>query len=91
MLLGIYHAALGKPAEEVKHMQEAVAIDPLSFYMARQYGTALLFAGRYDEALRELDYARGIRRQQIWSTIGSAKSTRREEWLMKRSGTTSRN
>lgn len=60
MLLGIYDAALGKPAEEVKHMQEAVAIDPLSFYMARQYGTALLSAGRYGEALRELDYAREI-------------------------------
>ena len=57
MMLAIYFDALGQTDEAVKHMQRAVEIDPLSFYMARHYGSTLFFARRYDEALRQLKYA----------------------------------
>ena len=58
MMLSIYFDGLAKPEEAVAHMQRAVEIDPLSFLMARHYGSTLFYARRYDEALRQLEYAR---------------------------------
>ena len=58
MMLSVYFDAMGRPDEAVRQMQAAVEIDPLSFFMARHYGSTLLFARRYEEALRQLAYAR---------------------------------
>ncbi len=58
MMLAVYLDSVGKPDDAVKQMQEAVEVDPLSFYMARHYGSTLFYARRYDEALRQLQYAR---------------------------------
>ena len=58
MMLSIYMDSVGRPDDAVKQMQAAVEIDPLSFYMARHYGSTLFYARRYKEALHELLYAR---------------------------------
>ena len=58
MMLSVYLDSMGRPEDAVKQMQKAVEVDPLSFFMARHYGSALFYARRYDEALRELEYAR---------------------------------
>ena len=60
MMLSVYLDSVGKPDDALKQMQEAVEIDPLSFYMARHYGSALFYARRYDEALIQLKYARAM-------------------------------
>ena len=60
MQMAIYFDALGQPGEAIKHMQTAVDLDPLSFYMARHYGSALFYGRHYDEALRQLQYARNM-------------------------------
>jgi TolB-like protein len=58
MMLSIYEDAVGRPGEAVSQMQDAVEIDPLSFFMARHYGSTLFYARRYGEALQQLQYAR---------------------------------
>lgn len=58
MMLSVYLDSVGRPEDAVRQMQQAVEIDPLSFYMARHYGSTLFYARRYDEALRQLEYAR---------------------------------
>lgn len=58
MMLSVYLDSLGRLDDAVKQMQQAEEIDPLSFFMARHYGSALFYARRYDEALRQLKYAR---------------------------------
>ena len=58
MMLSVYLDSMGRPEDAVRKMQKAVEVDPLSFFMARQYGSALFYARRYDEALRQLEYAR---------------------------------
>lgn len=60
MMLSVYLDCMGKPDEAVEHMRTAVAIDPLSFFMGRHYGTALYYARRYDEALLQLHYVRRL-------------------------------
>lgn len=47
----IYLDEMNQPQESVVHMRRAVQLDPLSFYMNRQLGSALYFARHYDEAL----------------------------------------
>ena len=58
MMLSVYLDSIGRPEDAVKQMQQAVEIDPLSFYMARHYGSSLFYARHYDEALQQLQYAR---------------------------------
>ena len=58
MMLSLYFDAAGEPALAIEQMQSAVEIDPLSFYMARHYGSALFYGRRYDDALKQLHYAR---------------------------------
>ena len=58
MMFSVYLDSVGRPEDAVKQMQQAVEIDPLSFFMARHYGSTLFYARRYDEALRQLKYAR---------------------------------
>ncbi len=58
MMLSVYLDSMGRTDDAVKQMQQAVEMDPLSFFMARHYGSALFYARRYDEALRQLQYAR---------------------------------
>ena len=58
MMLSLYFDAAGQPALAIEQMQSAVEIDPLSFYMARHYGSALFYGRRYDDALKQLHYAR---------------------------------
>lgn len=60
MMLSLYFEVLGRPEQGLRHMQEAIDIDPLSFFMARQYGSALFYSRRYDEALHQLVYTRGL-------------------------------
>jgi TolB-like protein len=43
--------ATGRPEDAVTHMQRALELDPLSFYVNRQLGSILYFARHYDEAL----------------------------------------
>jgi TolB-like protein/Tfp pilus assembly protein PilF len=57
MMLSLYFDALGKQDEAVQQMQDAVEMDPLSFFMARHYGSSLFFARRYDDARIQLEYA----------------------------------
>ena len=58
MMLAVYDDALGEPEKAVDDMRQAVEIDPLSFWMARHYGSTLFFARRYDDALKQFLYAR---------------------------------
>ena len=58
MMLSVYMDSVGRPDDAVKQMQAAVEIDPLSFFMARHYGSTLFYARRYGEALHQLLYAR---------------------------------
>lgn len=58
MVMSVYLEAMGRPQQAVAEMQEAVSLDPLSFFMNRHYGSALFYARRYPEALRQLKYAR---------------------------------
>ena len=58
MMLSVYLDSINRPDDAVRQMQQAVEIEPLSFYMARHYGSTLYYARRYDEALHQLEYAR---------------------------------
>ena len=53
----IYLDTIGRTADAVAHMQHAVELDPLSFFVNRHMGTVLYFARRYDEARQYLDRA----------------------------------
>ena len=46
---------------QVACMRHATELDPLSFFMARHYGSTLFYARRYQEALTQLLYARSMR------------------------------
>jgi tetratricopeptide (TPR) repeat protein len=49
-----YLTEITRPAEAVKAMQRAVALDPLSFWANRHLGATLYYARRYDESLAAL-------------------------------------
>lgn len=53
----IYLDSIGQTGDAVTHMQHAVELDPLSFFVNRHMGTVLYFARRYDEARHYLDRA----------------------------------
>lgn len=63
MQMAIYNDAQGNVEEAVADMRRAVELDPLSFFMARHYGSALFYARRYNEALAQLQYARSMHPQ----------------------------
>ena len=63
MQLAVYYDAQGNVDEAVARMRHATELDPLSFFMARHYGSTLFYARRYDEALAQLQYARSMHPQ----------------------------
>ncbi len=72
MMLSLYFDAAGQPDLAIQQIRRAVEIDPLSFFMARHYGSALFYGRRYDDALRQLQYAR---------TMHSESAVVVDEWL----------
>ena len=60
MQLAIFYDSQGKVDEAVARMRHAIELDPLSFFMARHYGSTLFYARRYEEALAQLQYARSM-------------------------------
>jgi len=54
MKYAVYLDAVGRPEDAVSHMRQAVALDPLSFFMNRRLGATLYYARHYDEALKQL-------------------------------------
>ncbi|WP_263384131.1 TPR end-of-group domain-containing protein [Granulicella arctica] len=59
-MYGLFLDAARRPEDAVLRMRQAKVMDPLSFWVARNLGSALYFAKRYDEALRELDRAKEL-------------------------------
>lgn len=53
----MYLDNMNRPEEAVEQMRHAVELEPLSFFMARHFGSTLYFARRYDEALQQLQHA----------------------------------
>jgi TolB-like protein/DNA-binding winged helix-turn-helix (wHTH) protein/Tfp pilus assembly protein PilF len=53
----IYLLNVNRPAEAVKAIRDALALDPLSFWANRNLGMALFFARRYEEARAALNRA----------------------------------
>jgi TolB-like protein/DNA-binding winged helix-turn-helix (wHTH) protein len=49
--------ATGRPSGAVAHMQRALELDPLSFWLTRRFAATLYLARRYDEALAALQAA----------------------------------
>lgn len=58
MMYSLYLDAVNRPGEAVETMRRAVAIEPLSFYMARHLGSTLYWARQYDEATKQLQLAK---------------------------------
>jgi TolB-like protein len=56
----IFLSMVGRPDEAVRHMQRALALDPLSFFNVRLMGSVLYWSRRYDESLEYLQKAREI-------------------------------
>ncbi len=60
MQLAVLYDSQGVVEEGVARMRHAVELDPLSFFMARHYGSTLFYARRYEEALAQSQYARSM-------------------------------
>jgi tetratricopeptide (TPR) repeat protein len=58
--LGIWHDAMGQPAEALAELREAVLLEPLIAMFRNSLAAALMDRGEWEEALRELGRAREI-------------------------------
>ncbi|MEO5978170.1 MAG: adenylate/guanylate cyclase domain-containing protein, partial [Chryseolinea sp.] len=54
-LLSFYYILMGEKILAIKIMEEAVQRDPLSAIMSQALGNTYLFAGRFEDALRQAD------------------------------------
>ena len=59
-MYGLFLDAAHRPEDAILRMRQATVLDPLSFYVSRNLGSALYYARHYDEALRELDRAKEL-------------------------------
>ncbi len=59
-MYGLFLDAANRTDDAIRQMKQATLLDPLSFYVSRNLGSALYYARRYDEALRELDRAKEL-------------------------------
>jgi tetratricopeptide (TPR) repeat protein len=57
MKYAIYLGAVGRPSDAVTHMQRAIQLDPLSFFMNRRLGATLYLARNYPAAIAQLQRA----------------------------------
>ena len=60
-LAELHRVELGQPIQAVLTLESASRANPTSSYLIYQYGYALLFSGRYDEALEQFETYVGLR------------------------------